>query len=267
MTAPHGVPSDNPHLQAREFFDRIADDYRTRSLTAVYNVSSLSFRRRQDTVTRMLLRTPPGGLVLDYGMGPAVFGPAAAAHGLRYVGIDISERMVQMARELQLPNAEFHVGDLNSLGRYTAQADTVLLIGLIDYLQEPGDGLRRLARCVKPGGRLIMSFRNHVSLPRATRSAAKQAWRLWRRSRGAARTAFAAPVLENSFVPGRDLAPVLRAEGFDDPVVEFLDCSPVLFNLPLPRRVWEWWRRADEVLGRRAPTLLCASGVLMAEKR
>jgi ubiquinone/menaquinone biosynthesis C-methylase UbiE len=259
--------TENPHAQAQEFFDRIAEDYRTRSRTAVYNVSSLSFRRRQDTVTRMLLRTPPGGLVLDYGMGPAVFGPAAAAHGLRYVGIDISERMVQMARELQLPNAEFHVGDLHSLDRYTAQADTVLLIGLIDYLEDPTDGLRRLARCVKPGGRLIMSFRNHVSLPRATRSAAKQVWRLWRRNRGAARTAFAAPVLENSFVPGRDLTPVLRAEGFGDPIIEFLDCSPVLFNLPLPRPVWEWWRRADEVLGRRAPTLLCASGVLMAEKR
>jgi len=259
--------ANGPHAQAQQFFDRIAEDYHTRSRTAVYNVSSLSFRRRQDTVTRMLLRTPPGGLVLDYGMGPAVFGPPATAHGLRYVGIDISDRMVELARGLGLRNAEFHVGDLQSLDRYTAQADTVLLIGLIDYLEDPLDGLRRLARCVKPGGRMIMSFRNHVSIPRATRSGAKRIWRRLRHVRGGPRTAFEAPVLENSFVPQRDLAPVLLSEGFKDPVIEFLDCSPVLFNLPLPRRVWQWWRRADEILGRHAPTMLCASGVLMAEKR
>jgi SAM-dependent methyltransferase len=258
---------NNPHAEAQRFFDRIADDYRTRSEAAVCNVSSLSFRRRQDTVTRMLLRTSPGGLVLDYGMGPAVFGPAAAAHGLRYVGIDISERMVQMARDLNLPNSEFSVGDLQTLDRFAGQADTVLLIGLIDYLEDPVDGLRRLARCVKAGGRLILSFRNHRSLPRLARGAAKRVWRGRGPARGTARTAFEAPVLENSFVPARDLIPVLRTEGFAEPVIEFLDCSPVLFNFRLPRKMWERWRRADEVLGRHAPAFLCASGVMMAEKR
>jgi SAM-dependent methyltransferase len=257
----------NAHGEAQRFFDRIADDYRRRSQAAVYNLSSLSFRRRQDMVVRWLSETPAGGMVLDYGMGPAVFGRASIARGLRYVGIDISERMVNMARELDLGGAEFVVGDLEALDRFVNSADTVLLIGLIDYLQDPLSGLRRLARCVKPGGRLIMSFRNHRSVPRLVRTLGKRAWRALRLTGGAARTAFAAPVLENSFVPGVDLVPLLREEGFEDPVLEYLDCSPVQFNVRLPRPVWEGWRKADETLGRVAPPALCASGVLVARRR
>src|SRR5262245_17105799 len=94
------------HYEAQKFFDHIAEDYRKRSETCVYNVSSLSFRRRQDIVSELLHNTPKGGTVLDYGMGPAVFGPPAAQFGLRYVGVDISPKMVELAKGLNLPNAE-----------------------------------------------------------------------------------------------------------------------------------------------------------------
>ena len=146
----------HPHAAAREFFDKIAENYSARSKTAVHNVSSLSFSRRQDIVTRLMLMTPKSGTVLDYGMGPAVFGPPAVQNGLRYIGVDISPKMVELARQMNLPNSEFHVGDLNLLDRFVTSADTMLMIGLIDYLEQPEIGLRKLARCVKPGGRLIL---------------------------------------------------------------------------------------------------------------
>lgn len=252
------------HAAAQEFFDAIADDYTRRSRTAVWNVSSLSFSRRQDLVIKMMSQTPTGGTVLDYGMGPAVFGPPAVEQGLRYVGIDISPRMVHVAQQMQLPNAEFHVGDLNLLDQFAGSADTVLLIGLIDYLEFPQEGLRKLARCVKPGGRLVLSFRNHRSVPRFLRNTAKRLWRTIRPSRPEVETAFEAPVLENSFVPRRDLAPVLESEGFRKVDVEYLDCSPVFFNLPLPRAVWKLWKRVDEAVSSRPMSWMCASGVLVA---
>lgn len=256
----------NPHVEAQKFFDRIAVDYMERAQASVFNTSSLSFARRREIVTRLLLTTPPGGTVLDYGMGPAVFGPAAVSHGLRYVGIDISPRMVELARALELPNAEYHVGDLDLLERFTGQADTVLLIGLIDYLEDPAAGLRQLARCVRPGGRLIVSFRNHRSLPRLLRNAARAAWRAVRRGDGADK-AFVAPVLENSFVPRRDLEPILRAEGFREVTVDYLDASPIFFNIPVPRPVWHALGVLDRWLSRPSLSFLCASGVLMASKK
>jgi SAM-dependent methyltransferase len=257
----------NPHAAAQEFFDKIADDYTARSKTAVYNVSSLSFSRRQDIVTEQMLKTPKGGTILDYGMGPAVFGPAAAQNGLRYIGIDISPKMIDLARQMNLPNAEYHQGDLDLLDKFRNTANTVLLIGLIDYLQDPEPGLRKLSQCVKPGGRLIMSFRNHNSIPRILRNSAKAIWRGMRPARTTTDKAFSAPVLENSFVPAKHLIPVLESEGFGKVELNYLDCSPVFFNVPLPKPVWQIWKQTDKMLSQRFLSFMCASGVLVARNK
>ena len=252
------------HTAAREFFDKIALDYTERAQAAVFNVSSLGFSRRRDIVTRLMLNTPRGGTVLDYGMGPAVFGPAATQQGLHYIGLDISPKMVELARGLNLPDAEYHVGDLGLLAKFQRRADTLLVIGLVDYLQAPEAGLRQLARAVKPGGRLILSFRNHRSVPRLLRNSAKAVWRSVRRSSPDRGKAFAAPVLENSFVPHRDLIPILIEEGFTGFTIDYLDCSPVFWNMRLPRPVWKMWKRLDELVACRALSWMCASGALMA---
>jgi SAM-dependent methyltransferase len=251
------------HVEAAALFDRIAERYRDHVDGAVLDSSSVGFRRRQDIVLRMLAETPRGGTVLDFGMGPAVFGPAVATNGGKYIGIDISPRMVAMAKAMELPDSEMIVGDLGALAPYTRKADTVLLIGLVDYLEEPVDGLRRLASCVKPGGRMILSFRNHRSVPRVLRSMARGLWRLGSDGVGST-SAFAAQVHERSFVPGRDLAPLLREQGFSGTRVEYLDCSPVFFKVPLPAPVWRAWRRADEIVAKPAVSFLCASGVMVA---
>ncbi len=263
------VPPPSSHVEAEQLFDRIAEDYQARSAGQVFNVSSMSFARRQELVTEEIAILPRGATVLDYGMGPAVFGPPCAQRALRYVGIDISPRMVELARAQNLSHAEFHIGDLDCLVRFQASADAVLLIGLIDYLAEPADGLTRLAACVKPGGRMVISFRNHRSLPRWLRNTCKAIWsRLHpQKPDKGETTAFAAPVLENSFVPQRDLIPVLREAGFRSFDVRYLDCSPVFFNLPLPRPLWRMWKWADGVLARPVLAGFCASGVLVASNK
>ena len=206
----------HPHAAAQEFLDKIAQNYTAWSQTAVYNVSSLSFSRRQHIVSRLMLMTPKG------------------------------------------------VGDLNLLDRFGCSADTLLLIGVIDYLEQPEFGLRRLATCVEPGGRLILSFRNHRSVPRLLRNTAKSVWRGSRRSSLDRGTAFEAPVLDNSFVPARDFVPVRQSEGFRNFTIEYLDCSRVFWNMRLPRPVWKCWKRADEMFSCSATSWMCASGALMA---
>jgi SAM-dependent methyltransferase len=255
------------HAEAQKFFDQIAEDYKARSEGQVYNVSSLSFSRRQEVVTSLLAQTPAGGTVLDYGMGPAVFGPPAVARGLKYIGIDISQKMIDLAKEMNLPNAEYHLGDLETLKQFKNTADTILLIGLIDYLEDPAEGLRELARTVKPGGRLIVSFRNHRSFPRLLRNACKAAYRAVKQESHEPGTAFQAPVLERSFVPQRDFMPVLREEGFQEFEVRYLDASPIFWKMPLPKPLWHLWKKMDALVARPALSGLCASGILMASAK
>ena len=74
-------------------------------------------------------------------------------------------------------------------------------------------------------------------------------------------------MLENSFVPRRDLEPILRAEGFREVTVDYLDASPIFFNVPVPRALWHALGVVDRWLSRPGLSFLCASGVLMASKK
>lgn len=255
------------HENARILFDTTADYYQKRAENKIFNVSSLIFQRRIDAVNDFLGRIRPGGTVLDYGMGPAVFGPPATARGLKYIGIDISAEMVERGKAMNLPNSEFHVGDLETLSAYADKMDGVLAIGLIDYLEHPEPGIAALAKCVRPGGQIILSFRNKFSFPRWIRDVSKEAYRLVGRARPDDRRAFFAPVHEKSFSFGLDLQPQLERLGFHRFDVSYLNCSPLFFNFPLPVSLWKAWYAADRRIASKYTRLMCSSGVMVAERK
>jgi SAM-dependent methyltransferase len=200
-------------------------------------------------------------------MGPGVLAPAAVSRGFEFIGVDISPEMVARAEALGLPRATYVVGDLDALERFRASVDAVLAIGLIDYLEDPVDGLRRLSSCLRPGGVLIVSFRNSAALNTVLREVAKKVWRtLFKRSRWRAGSAFVASVHEKAFNPGM-LESALRDFGLADFEVRYHSANPVLFaNIPLGRRVWSAWLRLDRRISRRAPRVACDAGVLRATK-
>jgi SAM-dependent methyltransferase len=259
------VPSS--HAAAREYFDRTADEYSERAGARESSLSSLIFDRRRETALELLDESGVRGTLLDFGMGPGVFAPQVVERGFEFIGVDISPEMVARAEALGLPNATYVVGDLDSLERFEGRADAVLAIGLIDYLEEPADGLRRLAACLKPGGVLIVSFRNAAALNTALRGAAKSVWRrFFGRLRWRADSAFVAPVHEKPFTP-RDLEAPLRDLGLGEFAVRYHSVNPGLFfSVPLNRGLWDRWRRFDRRASRRAPRVLCDAGLLRATK-
>jgi SAM-dependent methyltransferase len=255
------------HAAAREFFDETADDYAERADARTSDLTSLIFARRRETVLELLDDSGVQGTLIDFGMGPGVFARDVVDRGFHFVGVDISPEMVERARALGLPDTTYVVGDLEALDDLRESAEAVLAVGLIDYLEDPADGLRRLAACLKPGGVLIVSFRNGRALNTGLRAVAKPVWRrLFRRSGWRAQTAFVAPVHEKPFTP-RELAPLLATFGLADPVVRYHSANPLLFfNVPLNRRLWSRWLRLDRRVSRRVPRLLCDAGVLRMRK-
>jgi SAM-dependent methyltransferase len=254
------------HTNARALFDKTADDYQQRSERGTYNFSSLIFQRRIDIVKEFIDRMPASDNVLDYGMGPAVFGPACVSRGIHYIGVDISPEMVDRGRAMQLPNSEFVVGDLESLRSYRRRMDGVLAIGLLDYLEEPMLGIEALADCVKPGGYIVLSFRNRWSVPRILRDVSKAIVRTFRRSKRDDTRAFFANVHERPFDFRTELRPKLASLGFDSLEVRYFNCSPVFFNFPVPKRLWQWWYRWDRRWSIPAVRGLCSGGVLIARR-
>jgi len=102
------------------------------------------------------------GSIGDAGCGPGHVGGYLAGMGLRVVGVDLSPRMVALARSRH-PTLRFDVGSLLDLPVSTARwAGAVALYSIIHL--GPSDRVlayRELARAIRSGGQLFLSF--HVS--------------------------------------------------------------------------------------------------------
>ncbi|BBY55621.1 class I SAM-dependent methyltransferase [Mycobacterium koreense] len=110
--------------------------------------------------TRVLAEVPDGAAVLDVPCGGGV-----ALRGLRpgqqvrYVGADISPDMLSRARhraaQLGVAGAEFHIADITKLPFTDAEFDLCVSFNGLHCLPDPAAAVRELARCLKPGGRLV----------------------------------------------------------------------------------------------------------------
>jgi len=107
----------------------------------------------------------PGHRVLDVGCGPGRHAHALASRGLEVVGVDISQRFVDLATADAPPGATFRRADARALA-FDAEFDAALSLcqgafGLTGGPGAPLDGdgavLAGMARALRPGGRLAVS--------------------------------------------------------------------------------------------------------------
>jgi SAM-dependent methyltransferase len=107
----------------------------------------------------------PGMRVLDVGCGPGRHAHALAERGLEVVGVDISQRFVDLATHGAPPGATFQRGDARALG-FDAEFDAAISLcqgafGLTGGPGAPLDGdgavLAGMARALRPGGTLAVS--------------------------------------------------------------------------------------------------------------
>lgn len=263
------VSQPQSHREAADLFSRapVVQGYVRKAAVEEHTTASFVFARRREIVLALLDAVPQSGTLVDYGMGPAVYGAEVVRRGFHYVGIDIATGMVEYARSLNLANAEFVNGDLEALAQFRGQADVLMAIGLIDYLEDPHDGIRRLVECLKPGGTLLVSFRNRRSLVNIMRDAARVVWRKllggvkWRQN-----SAFTSAVTDRTFSYGSDLRPRLTALGCDEFRVRYLNFSPMFFSISMPRFIWRFWVACDRLLAGRFTRWSCSAGVISATK-
>jgi SAM-dependent methyltransferase len=117
------------------------------------------FRRRQLTVQTVAAMDQPR--VLDVGCGSGRIGEFVLAAGTaRYVGIDFSEPMIDLARErlaryedrIELIAKDFLDTDVQE------RFDAILAVGFFDYIPEPERFIKRIADLCEPGGVVVASF-------------------------------------------------------------------------------------------------------------
>ena len=108
----------------------------------------------------LLSEVREGSTVLDVPCGGGVALRALPPErDVRYIAIDIDEAMLERARDRALrrglSQVEFVEGDMLALPIEDEQADLVLSYSGLHMVSDTERAVEELARCLKPGGRLI----------------------------------------------------------------------------------------------------------------
>jgi ubiquinone/menaquinone biosynthesis C-methylase UbiE len=130
-----------------EFFDRhaAADDYNV--FTQAANT------RLIDSFVR-LTGLRPGAHVADLGCGSGVFTNILAERGYDAQGIDISPKLIDLARS-KYPKLTFLEGDVEKLPYADNSLDGVLLSGLVHHFPDPSRCAAETFRVLRRGGRFM----------------------------------------------------------------------------------------------------------------
>ena len=112
--------------------------------------------------TYRLMRPSPGSSLLDAGCGPGTDVVALAPQvmpGGRVIGVDISQRMVDLARKRHagVEGVEFRRGSVEKIPFPDAYFDAARSMRTLQYLDDRLPALRELARVTRPGGRVVIS--------------------------------------------------------------------------------------------------------------
>ena len=147
-----GKPED--HSRTRESYDELAATYTERIFG---ELAGKPLDRH--LLNRFAEEVRDRGLVADLGCGPGHVARYLHAQGVRMLGVDLSPRMIERARE-RSPEIEFRVGDMRALELPDGMvAGVVAFYSLIHISErEMGPTLRELRRVLAPGGLLLVAF-------------------------------------------------------------------------------------------------------------
>ena len=107
---------------------------------------------------------------LDFGCGVGRLTRALSKHFQRCCGVDISEKMISMARELNasFPNCEFLLNDRPDLSALPSDSyDLVYTARVLQHLPRPSlveHFIRELYRLVRPDGLLVFQLPSYIDL-------------------------------------------------------------------------------------------------------
>jgi len=102
-------------------------------------------------------------LVIDIGCGTGGNTVPLLRHGGRIIGVDISKKMLKLAKKRLKSKANFVIGDAECLPFKTSTFDVVICNGLLQYLPTPCNAIKEVSRILKANG-LFFGFETHKSI-------------------------------------------------------------------------------------------------------
>lgn len=120
-----------------------------------------SFRARRSKAQALLGKGSLGNL-LDVGGASGVYFDALKSQTTSYHILDISPLMIVEAQKIKSEDVPLHcyLASTYELPFPDEKFDTVLAMGVLEYLDQPWKALEEMARVTKPGGVILVSYPN-----------------------------------------------------------------------------------------------------------
>jgi demethylmenaquinone methyltransferase / 2-methoxy-6-polyprenyl-1,4-benzoquinol methylase len=139
-----------PETQVRAMFDRIARVYDRMNSVMTAGMHHRWRRRAAD-----LAQVGPGSRALDVATGTGDLAIELAGRGATVIGLDFSERMLELARA-KASGIQFVHGNALELAYPDASFDAVTVGFGARNFSDLDRGVRELARVTRPGGRVVI---------------------------------------------------------------------------------------------------------------
>lgn len=138
-------------MDLKEAYNRIAEDWHRDHLADDW------WKNGTDDFIKEL---PAGARVLDVGCGSGVKSKYLTDHGFKVIGIDISEKLLEIA-EREAPEAEFRVLSMTDLDSMPETFDGVFAQASLLHIpkKEAGDIVKKMARRLVTGGLLCINVK------------------------------------------------------------------------------------------------------------
>jgi len=141
-------------------FDSVAESYDNWYFQPV---GQMYDRLEKEAIARLLPSPATGDRLLEVGCGTGHWSAFFAERGFRVTGLDISGRMLEMARKKRIPRAAFYQSDAGAIPFADDTFDLAAAITVLEFSPQPRRVVEEMVRCARPGGRLIVGALNRWS--------------------------------------------------------------------------------------------------------
>lgn len=122
---------------------------------------------RKDVIPFFKKHVPLHTSVIDIGCGSGYGSYKLKKSGYHVSGIDLSEKMIELARTHLKESVPLYVGSVDQLPFEDESFDHALLINVIEWTESPLDALMEIKRVLKTGGLLCAGILGATAGPRA----------------------------------------------------------------------------------------------------
>ena len=142
-------------------FDYVADTYDQWYETtegAMYD------HLEKKAISKYLPRNVQGKKLLEVGCGTGHWSKFFSKFGFEVTGVDISERMINVAQSKAIPNTSFQIADGHLLPFKNGIFDVTAAVVTLEFVYVAELVVREMVRCTRrPGGKLLIGVLNALS--------------------------------------------------------------------------------------------------------